>query len=445
MSKNIVILGAAESGVGAAILAKKLGYNVFVSDFGAIKKKYIETLTNYNIDFEENRHTENIILNADEIIKSPGIPDKAPIIKAAKQKNIPIISEIEFAGRYTDAFTICITGSNGKTTTTTLIYQIFKKAGYNVGLAGNIGKSFAWQVAENNYDYYIIELSSFQLDGIVNFKPNIAILLNITPDHLDRYEYNFQNYINSKFFITKNLSQNDFFIYNSDDEVIFNELKKRNIMASMLPFSIKKKDGHNGWVENSHLNIMYRNDSFAMLHEDLALQGQHNVYNSMVAGITGMVKQIRKSVIREILQTTEGVEHRLEKVLNIKGIQFINDSKATNVNSAWYALESMNSKTVWLVGGVDKGNDYELLKPLVEAKVKAIVVIGNTRDKIYSAFSNIAPIIDATSMKDAVNKAFDIAKDNENVLLSPCCASFDWFENYEDRGEQFKKAVRALL
>lgn len=445
-SKRIVVLGGGESGVGSAILAQKHGFEVFLSDISIIKPKYKEILETYNIPWEEGKHTTELILNADEVIKSPGIPDKAPLVKELHIKEIPVISEIEFAGRYTNAKKICITGSNGKTTTTSLIYYMMKKAGLNVGLAGNIGQSFALQVAENNFDYYVIELSSFQLDGMYTFKADIAILLNITPDHLDRYDYKMQNYVESKFRITQNLTEEECFIFCSDDEVTMEQLSKIVLRAQQLPFSQEKKENQAAFIENNSIIINYNNNNdFSMSIQDLAIKGRHNVYNSMAAGIAGKVLNIRNEVIRESLAAFQGVEHRLELVLKIRGVQYINDSKATNVNSTWYALESMTTPVVWIAGGTDKGNDYTSLIPLAKEKVKAIVCLGIDNSKIHHAFKDVVDVIvDTHSAKDAVQQAYRLSQPGDTVLLSPACASFDLFENYEDRGRQFKEAVRYL-
>ena len=447
MSENtrIVILGAAESGVGAAVLAKKHGFDVFVSDSGNIRSKYKEIIEMHDIPFEEGKHTESLILNASEVIKSPGIPEKAPIVKLIRDKGIRVISEIEFAGRYTTAKRICITGSNGKTTTSSLIYHMMSKAGLNVGLAGNVGQSFAMQVANEDYDYYVIELSSFQLDGMFEFKADIAILLNITPDHLDRYDYQFEKYINSKFRISQNLNEENFFIFCSDDDITIRELERIVITAQKLPFSLKHKNRPGAYVENNTLTISYQGDDFTMSLDDLSLRGKHNAYNSMAAGIAGHVLEIRKEIIRESLSDFQGVEHRLEHVMKIHGIEFINDSKATNINSAWYALESMTTPVVWIVGGQDKGNDYSELFELAQQKVKAIVCLGVDNKKIMDAFNDKVPMIAEThSMVDAVKTCYQLAKNGDTVLLSPACASFDLFENYEDRGRQFKNYVREL-
>lgn len=445
MKKKIVILGAGESGTGSAILAKKQNMEVFVSDNGAIKEKYKTLLEKHQIPYEENTHTTKKILEADEIVKSPGIPDTTTIIKESKKAGINIISEIEFAGRYTEAFNICITGSNGKTTTANLTYHILKTAGLNVGLAGNVGKSFALQVAENHFDYHVIELSSFQLDGIYQFKPEIAVILNITPDHLDRYDNSIENYTNSKFRITKNLTLKNLFIYNEDDEITSKETSKRPIKAECIPFSQHKKLKKGAYIDNNQLIIKYKNNDFTMSINELTLRGKHNAYNSMAAGITAKALDIRKETIRESLTSFQGVEHRLEQVLKIHGINFINDSKATNVNSTWYALESMPDKVIWIAGGIDKGNDYSVLHDLVKQKVKAIICLGTDNTKIHKAFKDVvATIVDTQSAEEAVRTAYYLGKKGDTVLLSPACASFDLFENYEDRGNQFKKAVKEL-
>jgi len=445
--KRIVILGSGESGVGSAILAKLKGFSVFVSDKGVIQEKYKAELELHQILFEEGTHTEELILNATEIIKSPGIPDKVEIIKKAKEKNIPVISEIEFAARYTNAKKICITGSNGKTTTTLLIYHILKKAGYHVGLAGNIGKSFAYQVATENFEYYVLELSSFQLDGMYDFKADVAILLNITPDHLDRYDYKFENYVESKFRIVQNLTEQDAFIYCADDLVIEAFLKKKHINAQLIPFSIQKQlTGNSACLNENEITINYNNPNpLIMTIEQLALAGKHNVYNSMAASMAARIVDIRKEIIRESLEDFVNVEHRLEFVSSINGIEFINDSKATNVNSAWYALESMQKPTVWIMGGQDKGNNYEELFDIVKEKVKAIVCLGADNQKIINSFSGIVDtIVEAGSAAEAVAMSYKLATKGDAVLLSPACASFDLFKNYEDRGVQFKAAVRSL-
>ncbi len=444
MSKRIVILGAGESGVGSAILAKKNGADVFVSDFGEIKENYKQKLNEYKITWEEKKHTENLILNADEIIKSPGIPEKVAIVQSAIKNGIPVISEIEYASRYTEAFKICITGSNGKTTTTMLIYHILKNAGLNIGLAGNVGKSWAQQVAEENFDYYVIELSSFQLDGMYDFKADIAILMNITPDHLDRYD-GMQGYTDSKFRVIQNQEENDLFVYCADDEVTKQELTKREIKAKQLPFSLNQKFTEGAYLENETLKIKYKSNELIMSINELALKGQHNTYNSMAAGIAAQVLKIRKDDIRESLSNFHGVEHRLEFVLKVHGIEFINDSKATNVNSTWYALESTPKNIIWIAGGVDKGNDYSILEELVRKKVKAIICLGKDNEKIHKVFGEtVETIIDVQSASEAVKTAYYLASKGDSVLLSPACASFDLFDNYEDRGIQFKQAVREL-
>jgi len=445
MHKRAVILGAAESGVGAAILAGKHGFDVFVSDLGTIKEKYKKELTDRGFEFEEGQHSEDKILNADVVIKSPGIPDKAPLIKKLTDKGISVISEIEFAGKFTNAKKICITGSNGKTTTTLLTYHMLKKAGYNVGLAGNVGQSLAWQVAENDYEYYVIELSSFQLDGMVDFKAEIAVLLNITPDHLDRYDYKMQNYVNSKFRITQNQTAEDVFIWCSDDPILREEMKKREIIARCAAFGLGLPPAEGAGIIENNMIINWKQISLTMSILDIALQGNHNTYNSMAAGISGMAVNIRNEAIRESLSDFKGVEHRLERFLKVHGIEFINDSKATNINSTWYALESMSQPTVWIVGGIDKGNDYSQLTELVKKKVKAIVCLGVDNSKIMEAFRHIGiDMIETQTMQDAVRSSYYLAKNGDTVLLSPACASFDLFENYEDRGHQFKNAVKEL-
>ena len=443
--KRIVVLGAGESGAGAAVLAKVKGFDVFVSDMSKIGDKYKELLNRYEIAWEEGAHTEALILNADEVVKSPGIPDKAPIIQALKRKAIPIISEIEFAGRYTQAKMICITGSNGKTTTTLLTYHILKDAGLNVGLAGNVGKSLALQVATENFDYYVIELSSFQLDNMYDFKANIAVLLNITPDHLDRYDYKMENYVDAKFRITQNQTGTDAFIYWNDDPVIARKLGEMHLQSQCYPFSEEHEEGAKAYTDNHELIIETPDGVFTMNEDDLSLHGRHNLYNSMAAGISARLLDIRKEDIRKALSNFESVEHRLEPVATVRGVQFINDSKATNVNSCWYALESMKTKVVLILGGKDKGNDYSEIEQLVKDKVSAIVCMGVDNTKLHVFFDDkVASICDAGSMKEAVDKAFAAAKPGETVLLSPCCASFDLFKSYEDRGCQFKDCVKAL-
>lgn len=443
---KIIILGAGESGVGSAILATKKGFDVFVSDKGKINQKYKNVLSQFDIEFEEGKHDVDRILNADEIIKSPGIPDHIDLIKQINKKGISIISEIEFAGRYTNAFKICISGSNGKTTTTLWIYHMMKSAGLNVGLAGNIGQSFAWQVAENNFDFYVLEISSFQLDGMFEFKADIAVLMNITPDHMDRYDYDFSKYIDSKFRILQNQTAKDAFVFCLDDPVLKEEISKRKIEAKKYAFTFDDSlEGEGATVKNKELNININSNIITMTLEELALQGKHNAYNSMAASITSKLIEIRKDTIKQCLTDFQNVEHRLEHVATIHGIEFVNDSKATNVNSAWYALESMCDEVIWIAGGIDKGNDYESLRSLVSEKVKAIVCLGNDNSKIHEAFGDLVEdIYDTDSATDAVKTAYALAEDGDTVLLSPACASFDLFENYEDRGVQFKDAVNSL-
>ncbi|NNC84542.1 MAG: UDP-N-acetylmuramoyl-L-alanine--D-glutamate ligase [Bacteroidia bacterium] len=444
-NKNIIVLGAAESGVGAAVLAKVQGYNVFVSDIGSIKEEYKKELIENEILFEENNHTVEKILSAGEVIKSPGVPDNASIIRKIKAEEIPIISEIEFAGRFTDAKMICITGTNGKTTTTLLTHFILKNAGLNVGLAGNVGHSLAMQVAKKNHDYYVIELSSFQLDYMFEFRANIAVLLNITPDHLDRYDYKIENYINSKFRITQNQTSEDAFIYCADDEILNKEITNKTIQAQSYPFSIEKEEGMTAYLNSNQLTINTQTKPLTMTIYDLALQGKHNLYNSMAAGISSKILDIKNEEIRQSFSDFKNIEHRLELVNTIHGVEFINDSKATNVNSTWFALESVTKPIVWIAGGVDKGNDYALLQDLVRDKVKAIVCLGKENEKLHDAFGHVvSEIVDSGSASDAVYQAFSLSDKGDTVLLSPACASFDLFKNYEDRGWQFKQAVRAL-
>ncbi len=444
MKKRIVVLGAGESGAGAAVLAKEKGFNVFVSDMSAIKEKYKNLLDSHGIEWEESHHTEEKIINADEIIKSPGIPDEAPMVKKCIEKGIHIISEIEFAGRYTDAKMICITGSNGKTTTTSLIYHIFKNAGYDVGLAGNIGKSLALQVAEDKHEYYVIELSSFQLDNMYDFRANIAILLNITPDHLDRYGFCMQNYVDAKMRIIRNQTADDAFIYWNDDPVIKKELGKYDIKAVQCPFSELKEKDSIGYIENGQYKIEYPTP-FNMEQDELSLTGKHNIYNSLAAGIAANIAGIKKEDIKKSLSDFPGVEHRLEKVATIGGILYVNDSKATNVDACWYALESMKTPTILIIGGKDKGNDYNAIKELVKEKCAGIVYLGADNKKLHDNFDNLGiPVADTHNMKDCVSECNKMAKPGYTVLLSPCCASFDLFKNMEDRGEQFKSLVRSL-
>ena len=442
--KRIVILGAGESGAGAAILAKKKGFDVFVSDMSKIAPNYKQMLNERGIKWEEGQHTESLILNADEIIKSPGIPDTAPMIVKVKAAGFPIISEIEFAGRYTTSKMICITGSNGKTTTTSLIYHIFKTAGYDAGLAGNIGHSLALQVAEAPHDYYIIELSSFQLDNMYDFRANIAVLLNITPDHLDRYNFEMQNYVDAKMRIIQNQTAEDAFIYWNDDPVIKRELEKYDIKAIQYPFSELKEKGSIGYIEAGQYTLE-KPTPFNMEQESLGLTGRHNIYNSLAAGLAGNIAGIKKEAIRKALSDFPGVEHRLEKVCTVRGVQYVNDSKATNVDACWYALDSMKTKVVLIIGGKDKGNDYEPIKPLVKEKCSALVYLGADNTKLHENFDNMGiPVRDTHSMRECMDACYELAQPGETVLLSPCCASFDLFHNMEDRGEQFKELARNL-
>ena len=443
--KRIVILGAGESGAGAAVLAKTKGMDTFVSDQGGIKDKYKALLDQYGIEWEEGHHTEEKILNADEVVKSPGIPNEAPLVQKLKAQGTPIISEIEFAGRYTHAKMICITGSNGKTTTTSLIYHIFKSAGLNVGLAGNIGRSLALQVATEQHDYYVIELSSFQLDNMYKFRANIAVLMNITPDHLDRYEHDMQKYVDAKFRITQNQTPDDAFIFWNDDPIIRRELAKHGLQARLYPFSAVKEDGAIAYVEDDEVRID-QPIAFNMEQEELALTGTHNLYNSLAAGISANVAGIDKADIRKALSDFEGVPHRLEYVATVRDVRFVNDSKATNVNSCWYALQSMKTPVVLILGGKDKGNDYREIEDLVRRKCRALVFLGLHNEKLHDFFDPMGlPTAEVqTGMKDAVEAAYRLAGRGDTVLLSPCCASFDLFQSYEDRGDQFKACVRAL-
>ena len=442
--KRIVVLGAGESGAGAAVLAQKEGFDVFVSDMATINAKYKKLLDDHGIEWEEGQHTEEKILNADEVIKSPGIPKEAPMVRKIAEKGIHIISEIEFAGRYTNSKMICITGSNGKTTTTSLIYHIFKEAGYDAGLAGNIGRSLALQVAEDPHEYYIIELSSFQLDNMYDFHANIAILLNITPDHLDRYDYCMQNYVDSKMRIIQNQTEKDSFIFWNDDPIIKKELEKYDIKSVICPFSELKEKGSIGYIEEGKYSIE-KPMPFNMEEEELSLSGKHNIYNSLAAGIATDIAGIRKEVIRKSLSDFPGVEHRLEKVTKVAGVEYINDSKATNVDACWYALESMKTPTILIIGGKDKGNDYDAIKPLVKQKCAGLVYLGADNSKLHDNFDGLGiPVRDTHSMKECVEACYEMAKPGDTVLLSPCCASFDLFKNMEDRGEQFKTLVRNL-
>ena len=442
---KLVVLGGGESGVGTAILGKKKGYDVFVSDFGKIKENYKEVLTINGIAWEDEKHTESLLLDADIVMKSPGIPENAPIVKKLVALNIPVISEIEFAFPFTNAKTIGITGSNGKTTTTLLTYHLLKQGGLNVGLAGNIGKSFAWQVAENNHDVYVLELSSFQLDGIVNYRPDIAVITNLSPDHLDRYAYDYNLYIASKFRITKNQIETDYLIVDHDDVEINKWFQKNRTKAKIFPFSIQQELEEGGYIEDKNLNSKINNDLFTMPINELALEGKHNLKNAMAATAVAQLMKVRKQTIRESLSNFQGAEHRLEKVLKIQNVQYINDSKATNVNATFFALDSMKTPTVWIVGGVDKGNDYDELMSLVREKVKGIVCLGVDNEKLFKTFNGVVDVmIETTSMTEAVKIAQKMAEKGDSVLLSPCCASFDLFENYEDRGRQFKNAVHNL-
>lgn len=447
MKKNgVAVLGAGESGVGAAILAKTKNIPVFVSDGGIIKTEYKNVLLQYEIEFEEGKHSHEVLLKADKVIKSPGIPDRIPLLKAFREKGTPVISEIEFAGYFTNAFKVCVTGSNGKTTTALLTWHMLNSAGLNAGLAGNIGNSFAMQVALKKHDYYVLEISSFQLDGMFEFKADIAVLLNITPDHLDRYDNDFNNYKNSKFRIIQNQTSADAFIYCNDDAVINQELRNRTVKAKKYPFSIKSKFQQNGaWLSENELEIKINTTHIRMNVEQLALQGRHNIYNSMAAGIGANLVGLRKEAIKQCLANFQNVEHRLEFVANVHGIEFINDSKATNVNAAWWALESATKPVIWIAGGIDKGNDYSILNELVRKKVKAIVCLGTDNSAVHKAFADmVGDIVETRSATEAVNAAYYLAEPGDVVLLSPTCASFDLFDNFEDRGNQFKQAVKQL-
>ena len=442
---RVVVLGGGESGVGSAVLAKVKGFDVFLSDMGKISDKYVAMLNEWKIPFEQGGHTEDMILNADEVIKSPGIPSTAAMVQKIEEKGIKVISEIEFAGRYDSAKKVCITGSNGKTTTTSLIYHLLQQAGLNVGLGGNIGRSYAYQVATEKFDIYVLELSSFQLDNVYDFKADIAVITNITPDHLDRYGYNMENYVKSKFRITRNMSDDDCFIFCSDDEITINHLNKIVVKAKQLPFTQKEEVQQGAFVKDDRIIVRYKEQECDMFLQELALGGKHNVYNSMAAALAAKVMDIDDAAIREGLATFQAVEHRLEKVLSIRDVLYINDSKATNVDAAWYALECQTRPVIWIVGGTDKGNDYSSLVPLAKEKVKAIICMGLDNSKIHAAFEDIVPeMYDVTSAQDAVQTAHKIASSGDVVLLSPCCASFDLFKNYEDRGRQFKDAVRNL-
>ena len=442
---RVVVLGGAESGVGAAVLAKVKGMDVFLSDKGQIKEEYAETLSKWEIPFEQGQHTEELILNADEVVKSPGIPGTVPMVQKIRERGIRVVSEIEFASRYDSAKKICNTGSNGKTTTTSLIYYLLKNAGLNVGLGGNIGKSYAYQVATEHFDYYVLEISSFQLDDIYDFRPDIAIITNITPDHLDRYDHKMENYVAAKFNITRNLTQDDCFIFDSDDAITIGHLNNIVLRCKMLPFTQEKEVPQGAFLRDNKMVIRYEKEETDIFLEELALGGKHNIYNSMAAALAAKAAGIENEVIRNSLATFQPIEHRLEPVLSIKDVLYINDSKATNVDSAWYALECQKQPVVWIVGGTDKGNDYSVLEDLVKEKVKAIVCLGVDNTKIHAAFEKLVPIItDTHSAEEAVRKSAELAHPGDVVLLSPCCASFDLFKNYEDRGEQFKAAVRKL-
>lgn len=442
---RLVILGGGESGVGTAILGKQKGFEVFVSDKGDIKEKYKKVLEHFEIEWESGEHTEAKILNAGLVMKSPGIPDTVPLVKKLVEKGVPVISEIEFASKYTDATLIGITGSNGKTTTTMLTHHLLKDDGVNVGMAGNIGDSYAKMVAEQDFDHYVLEISSFQLDGIVDFKPHIAVITNITPDHLDRYDDKFENYIASKFRIAMNQDENDYLIYDADDEVIGDWLKKYPVQSKLIPFSVKRKLEEGAWLENKTIKIKLEHKTLEMSEDILALKGQHNVKNTMAASMAAMLVKVRKETIRQSIQSFQGVPHRLENVLKINHVEYINDSKATNVNATYYALDGIKKPIVWIVGGVDKGNDYSELMPLVREKVKAIICLGVDNSKLIDAFGNVIDLmVETYSMEEAVKVAYKVAERGDAVLLSPACASFDLFKNYEDRGDQFKNAIKNL-
>jgi UDP-N-acetylmuramoylalanine--D-glutamate ligase len=444
-SWNMVVLGAAESGIGAALLGKQKGYDVFVSDGGKIKEHYKQELIDSGIEFEEGGHSVERILKADEVVKSPGIPEKAELVKKIRAKEIPIISEVELAYRFKgDSKIVAITGSNGKSTTTSLIYYIFQKAGIDCALVGNIGYSFAKQVAEDPKPLYVAEISSFQLDDIKDFKPDVAVLLNITEDHLDRYDYKFENYVNSKFKIVQNQREQDNFIYNLDDEVITNKMKTLLITSNLLPFTMKQEPKKGAYIKGDQMMLKVNEERVSMNIYDFAQTGKHNQYNTMAAGIAALTMDIRKEKIREAVETFESLEHRMEPVAVVRGVEFINDSKATNVNSTWFALESMTKPVILILGGTDKGNDYSVMADLVKEKVKTIVCLGVDNTKLHEAFEKLVPMIDTASAHDAVQAAFDAAEKGDVVLLSPACASFDLFKNYEDRGKQFKEAVKAL-
>jgi UDP-N-acetylmuramoylalanine--D-glutamate ligase len=445
MKQRLVILGAGESGVGTAVLGIKQGYDVFVSDKGKIPAKYSKVLDEYKIEYESGCHTEEKILNADLVMKSPGIPDKAEMVKKLRSQGTRIVSEMEFASWFTDAQIIGITGANGKTTTTALTYHLLKNGGMNVGLGGNIGKSFAWQVATENFEYYVLEISSFQLDDIQTFRPHISVLTNITPDHLDRYNYELQNYVASKFSIAKYQNESDYFIYCADDEITMANIERYPTKAHKIPFSYDKEMAEGGFVKNENLIININQNQFTMSIQELGLKGRHNVYNSLAAGIVANIYGLRKDIIKESLADFKSLEHRLETVAKVRGMEFINDSKATNVNSTWYALESMTKPVIWIAGGIDKGNDYSVLQPLVKSKVRAMICLGLDNTKLHSAFGKCVDImVNVTNMNDAVRMAYNLGNSGDVILLSPACASFDLFENYEDRGKKFKEAVIQL-
>ncbi len=445
MKKRLVILGGGESGVGTAVLGSKQGFEVFVSDKGKIAPHYEKQLNEYKIPYESGQHTADKILNADVVMKSPGIPEKAEVVKKLRAQKVKIVGEIEFASRYTDAQIIGITGANGKTTTTALTYHILKNGGVNVGVGGNIGKSFALQVATESYDHYVLEISSFQLDDIETFRPHIAVLTNITPDHLDRYEYNLQNYVNSKFNIVKYQNAQDYFIYCADDEITMANMQSHPTPAQKIPFSYDTEFAEGGYVKDNNIIINHKNQPFTMSIQELGLRGRHNVYNSLAAGIVANIYGLRKDQIKESLADFKSLEHRLETVTKVRGIEFINDSKATNVNSTWYALETVDKPIIWIAGGIDKGNDYSILQPLVKSKVKAMICLGMDNNKLHAAFGKCVDIlVNCTNMKDAVRMAYNLGDSGDAVMLSPACASFDLFENYQDRGDKFREAVKAL-
>ena len=442
---KLVVLGGGESGVGTALLGQQKGFEVFVSDKGQIQEKYKEVLEHIAIEWEEGQHTDAKILDADVVMKSPGIPDKVPLVQQLLAKGVPVVSEIEFASKYTDAIIIGITGTNGKTTTTSLTYHLVKEAGFLVGCAGNIGDSFAKMVAEKDLANYVLEISSFQLDGIVDFKPKVAVITNITPDHLDRYEYQFDNYIASKFRIAMNQDSSDYLIYDADDEVITDWLKENPVQSKLVPFSLKKAQEFGAWLDKKNIRIHIEPKTLEMSIDFLTLDGQHNVKNAMAASLASMLVGVRKEAIKQSIQTFQGVPHRLEKVLKINHVEYINDSKATNVNATYYALDGIKKSIVWIVGGVDKGNDYSELMPMVREKVKGIICLGMDNSKLFETFGNaVEPMVETTSMNEAVKIAYKMATRGDAVLLSPACASFDLFNNYEDRGDQFKAAIRKL-